>query len=374
MSDKIKEVVGYACEFADYIPKEVQTDCSICLHVLRDPQMVDCCCYRFCKGCIQRVLNTFSKCPLCNQRSPITIADKQLARTLKQKKVKCTYHREGCRWIGELSMLDDHLDTFQRVEGCCFKNMRCIYCNILLQKSEVEDHESKCLKKPSVCEYCYEYECLRHELAQHWISCRLYPIPCPKGCGATVTRSSISQHFEVSCSLAIVDCEFALQGCEIKVRRKDMKDHMTQSMEDHLALLLKMYSNLEIAYKAEKKRCRQLEVELEEVKSRTEKESENRDNEVSVLKTLCDLRAGDDFSDPKDQVLVENLPPTTTEQMIRSLFGQHGRLHQVRFYPSNLIGVVEYDSNYSLKCLFHKYNSTGIRLRGYQLKCVSLGY
>ena len=49
-------VVGYACDFVDTIPKELQTECSICLHVLRDPHMVDCCGYRFCKSCIEQEL------------------------------------------------------------------------------------------------------------------------------------------------------------------------------------------------------------------------------------------------------------------------------------------------------------------------------
>ena len=374
MADQLEEVVGYNCEFVEHVPKELQTDCFICLHVLRDPQMVDCCCYRFCNRCIQQVLNNFNRCPLCNQRNPTIVADKQLARTLKQKEVKCTHHRKGCKWIGKLSLLDDHLDTVRRVEGCFFKNMRCMYCNILLQKNEIEDHESNCLMKPTVCEYCTEYQCLRHELAQHWESCSLYPILCPKGCGATVTHLSISQHYEVSCSLAIVECEFAPHGCEIKVRRRDMKDHMAQSMENHLTILMKKYSKLQVAYETEKIQYGQLENELEDVKSESERESVKRDHELSVLKTLCNLRAGDDFSEANDQVIVENLPPSTTEQMIRSLFGQHGRLHCVKFYSSSLIAVVEYHSNYSIESLFRKYNSTGIKLRGNQLKCIPLGY
>ena len=59
-------IVGYACEFMDTIPKEFQTECSICLHVLRDPHMVDCCGYRFCKRCIEQVMSEFKSCPLCN--------------------------------------------------------------------------------------------------------------------------------------------------------------------------------------------------------------------------------------------------------------------------------------------------------------------
>ena len=377
MAYQQEEVVGYSCEFVEDVPKEIQTDCSICLHVLKDPQMVGCCCYSFCNSCIQRVLHKFNKCPLCNQRNPMTVADKQLARTLKQKKVKCTHDKEGCKWTGALSMLDDHLDTVRRTDGCVFKKMRCRHCNTTLQKNQMKDHESKCLKKPTVCEFCTRFQCLRHELAQHWESCSLYPILCPKGCGATVTRLSISQHFDVSCPLTIVECEFASHGCEIKVRRRDMKDHMTQSMEDHLAMLTKKCSKLEIAYEVEKRMNRQLAVQLEDAqvdRENIEGERDEAEREVTVLKTLCNLRANDGFDNPNDQVIVYNLPPAATEHMVKSLFGQHGPIYRVMFYPCSSIALIEYNSNDSVNRLFRKYNSTGIRLHGYQLKCMSLEY
>ena len=41
-----------------------------------------------------------------------------------------------------------------------------------------------------------------------------------------------------------MDCEFASHGCDVKVRRRDMRDHMTQSMEDHLAVLTEKCSKL----------------------------------------------------------------------------------------------------------------------------------
>ena len=57
---------GYSCQFVEAIPTELQTECSICLHTVRDPYMVDCCGYRFCKDCIMPVYVAFKKCPLCN--------------------------------------------------------------------------------------------------------------------------------------------------------------------------------------------------------------------------------------------------------------------------------------------------------------------
>ena len=372
MAENQQAAVGYSCEFVDVIPKELQTECSVCLHVLRDPHLVDCCGYRFCKRCIDRVLYEFKTCPLCNQKQPTIVADKQLSRTLRQKRVKCTHRDEGCKWVGELSALDDHLDAAKRVDGCLFKSLRCVHCNIPQHKSQIEEHESKCQKKPVVCEYCSVFQCLRHELAQHWEFCGLYPIFCPKGCGTKVTRLGLGRHFKGSCPFTIVDCEFSHVGCEVKVPRRSMRDHMDQSTKDHLSLLSKQYSKLHIEHERVKESNHQLKIELVEEKNKREAEVV-KDEEIALLKTLCAMRSGDEFEEPRDQVAIDNLPPRATEQMLRSLFGQHGPVYAVKFYSTS-IAVVEYESNDSIGKLFRKYNSTGVRLLGSRLKCVHLGY
>lgn len=184
------------CHFMEEIPKELQTECSICLQVLRDPHIVDCCGYRFCKSCINVYLSKNSNCcPMCKYQNPDTVTDKQLARTLRQKKVKCTHKEEGCEWIGVLSELDEHLDSTKRMEGCAFKTLQaCAHCNMSLKRNEFENHELRCPQKPLRCEFCDEFKCPQHEMAQHWESCDLYPIVCPKDCGVTMTRLSLDEH------------------------------------------------------------------------------------------------------------------------------------------------------------------------------------
>ena len=337
---------GYACEFIDVIPKELQTECSICLHVLKDPHMVDCCGNRFCRTCIDTHLSKNDNyCPLCKHHLPLTVADKQLARTLRQKRVSCTHREEGCKWTGELSLLDEHLDFTKRMEGCSFKSLMCSYCDLSFRSSHIESHELRCLKKPVVCEYCDEFECLQYELAQHWEFCDLYPILCSKGCGAMVTRLGLDEHIEDWCSMTIVDCEFAYTGCEVKVPRKNMREHMDQSVSDHLVMLRKKYSRLVKKYEKEREENEQLKVELEAEKN----------------KRYTDEQRG--------QVLVENLSFGTDEQMVRSRFGQFGCLHTVKFYSSSLTALVKYQNDDSIHNMFQTYNSSGIKLRGAQLKC-----
>ena len=378
-------VVGYACEFVDTIPKELQTECSICLHVLRDPHMVDCCGYRFCKSCIERVLAEFKSCPLCNHRQPKAVADKQLSRTLREKKVRCAHKGEGCKWVGELSALNEHLDVTKRVDGCIFKYMRCHFCHLMFRYDGIENHESKCHKKPVICEYCNIFQCLQHELPQHWENCTLYPIICPKGCGAKITRISMDKHFRNWCPLSIVDCEFVFAGCMVRVQRKHMKAHLDEAMKDHLDSMVKTFSSMKVAYKDEMdevteklkkvmEELKEVKQELVDTKAQQRDRESGRDQEITLLKKLCAVRQEDDFDEPRDQVLVHNLPSRTTEQMLKSTFGQHGPVFTLKLYSRHSVAVVEYQNNESIPKLFQKHNSTGIKLLGHQLKCIHLKY
>ena len=119
-----------------------------------------------------------------------------------------------------------------------------------------------------------------------------------------------------------------------------MNDHLKLSMKDHLTMLKNENSRLKRAYEEEQKKNVQLK-EMEE-------------------------------AEQKDQVFVENLSWGTTEQMLRSRFGQFGRLHSVKFYAASYNALVKYKDNSSIDELFQTYNSNGIKLHGAQLKCVHL--
>ena len=124
---------GYTCLFMDEIPKELQTECSICIQVLRDPHVVDSCGYRFCKSCIDVHFSKSSNyCPMCKHQNPNTIADKLLARTLRQKKVKWTHKEDGCecrRWSRDLSrgVAGVRRDVRTRSHANCWVSCTCVF-------------------------------------------------------------------------------------------------------------------------------------------------------------------------------------------------------------------------------------------------------
>ena len=370
--------------------------------------MIDCCGNRFCKGCIEQILADNNSCPLCRaHRQPKVMADKQLSRILREKRVRCVHKGEGCKWIGQLSALDEHLDVTKRVDGCRYRNIHCSYCRSLFRFDQLTNHESMCPRKPVICEYCNVFQCLRYELHQHYENCTLYPIVCPKGCGAKITRAGLDKHFRNWCPLGIIDCEFAYAGCKVTMHRKCMKHHLDEDMEDHLDLMKKKFSAMKVAYEEQRHKSEQLEneldeameelgeaqgesaeakeeleevrEELEEVKQELEdKKAQLQRNttreDMTLVKKLCFLRQESGFCRAKDQILVSNLPPQTTEQMLKSLFGQHGPIYAVKLYSDFDIGIVEFQNTDSVPAMFRKYHSSGIRLRGYQLKCICLEY
>lgn len=167
------------------------------------------------------------------------------------------------------------------------------------------------------------------------------------------------------------------------MHRKCMKHHLDEDVKDHLDLIKKKFSAIKVAYEKEQDTSKELKdelegvkVELEEVKQELEDEkAQQRDKtmeDLTLVKKLCFLRQESGFCQAKDQILVSNLPPQTTEQMLKSIFGHHGPIYAVKLFSDDEIAVVEFRHTDSVSIMFQKYHSSGIRLRGYQLKCVRL--
>lgn len=154
---------GYAVEFVHKPPKELQTECSVCLQVLSQPKMVDCCGYRFCSSCLSQVELSVGRqqlCPLCGQ--PFTsMPDKQLERTLSGFEVYCSHKKNGCGWKGKLGSLSEHLNERPRSEqdmprGCPYQAVKCIRCRSPCQRSLMDDHvKNKCSRRDLDCHFKY---------------------------------------------------------------------------------------------------------------------------------------------------------------------------------------------------------------------------
>ena len=196
---------GFECEFVEKPPKAVQSECPVCLLVLREPYQATCCGYSFCQVCIERIKIRNIPCPCCKVEESDHFPNKGLKRALYEFKVKCIHETKGCQWVGELGELDNHLNSNptkeKQLKGCKLVRIQCIHCSELLQRCDIPAHQlDECLRRPFSCEYCNEFESNYEDVtANHWPVCGKQPLPCPNKCGETFQRQNIENHTGKDC-------------------------------------------------------------------------------------------------------------------------------------------------------------------------------
>ena len=202
-------------------PQELQTECAICLHVVREPYLVDCCGYRFCRVCVETEARKTqwpgflgADCPLCKKKFT-TVPDKLLGRTLKQKHVYCQNKDLGCKWVDELSQLEKHLklnpnrgiSDDDRLRGCRFVQLKCSYCDDLIERREMKNHESSCPQRPITCTYCRKSTASADDLCRHLDICPSFPVSC-EACDRVCKHIGLKDHIVKSCPCTQIKCKY----------------------------------------------------------------------------------------------------------------------------------------------------------------------
>ena len=100
---------GYECEFVEPPTSVFQTECPICMLVLRDPYQCECCGKSFCHSCSKRIQAEHKSCPHCKEANFKVFQDNGLKHALNQLHVFCTHSKDGCEWNGELGELEHHM-------------------------------------------------------------------------------------------------------------------------------------------------------------------------------------------------------------------------------------------------------------------------
>ena len=121
--------------------------CLICHCVMKEPHIVTCCCNKMCRDCIQRVHLSGQPCPTCREPNFSIFLEKRLNSEILDLKVRCTHHRNGCEWVGELRDLKKHTNP---VNGSCgFIKVKCPFgCPVAYLRRDTINHESVCTNLP----------------------------------------------------------------------------------------------------------------------------------------------------------------------------------------------------------------------------------
>ena len=76
---------GYDCDFVEPPPQAFQTECPVCLQILKEPCLISCRCgQKFCRVCIEGVKRDNKPCPLCNLHNFTFMQDHGFERSLKR--------------------------------------------------------------------------------------------------------------------------------------------------------------------------------------------------------------------------------------------------------------------------------------------------
>ena len=344
MSEDLKELAEnvkssselFDCKFVEPFPKEVQTDCSVCLHTLKQPYIVACCGYRFCKSCLAPSIKS---CPLCKEVNFDKLQDKQLERLLNQRSVYCLLQDSGCKWTGELGKLSSHLsfEDSVSVTACEKLPVPCSHCGGYFKRADLPGHQGVCESRPSQCIYC-SYKCPLKELDIHHKNCPKIPRPCKNNCGVHFTPEELESHLANNCPLELMSCEYHFTGCEDKFFRKDFQVHMEENWSSHLnwttVKLKQTLSSLELL-KSEKEK---IQKEKQELQALNEKLAcENKALKQKINKQTLQLK-------------ITNLPPEVTKHNLHCVFGRFGSVTNIQLNKPSHYALIQYSS----QCAYHK--------------------
>ena len=243
---------GYDCELVEPPPTAFQTECPICLHVLKEPCLISCPCgQKICRECVEQIKEDGKPCPLCNKTDFTFMRDYGLERFLKEQEVWCSHKKDGCEWRGKLGEYEQHLNEDPSPEnqltGCQFVEVGCVHgCWERFQRRHIASHQDeKCPERPYSCKYCHEYESTFEEVTEdHYFDCEMYPVTCPNKCrGDFFRRQDMEKHVKNECPLEEIHCPLHYAGCKVRLPRKDMPNHMSDTVT-HLTLLATVTQSL----------------------------------------------------------------------------------------------------------------------------------
>ena len=279
---------GYDCEFVNPPPDAFQAECPICLQILKEPCVIECPCgQKMCRECVERIKEAGKSCPLCNKTDFSYVRDYGLERYLKSCDVWCSKKEDGCEWRGKLGEFEQHLNENpapgNQLNGCQFVEVECKHeCGGWFQRRYIATHQDQeCLERPYSCEHCNEYDSTFKEVTDiHYAECPKYPVTCPNECRHDpFERQEIEDHLKDDCALAKVSCPLHYAGCEVELPRKDMPEHMKDTVT-HLTLL----ANVTLSLMKENQELRENQRVTEETQRATEEKQRVTEKEVAVLK------------------------------------------------------------------------------------------
>ena len=85
--------------------------CSICMKVLCEPHLMNCCGQQFCEHCLEKWLLKNKTCPHCRSANFSHIFMHPTSRKVGNLKVYCPNKQDGCKVVLKICEYEQHLST-----------------------------------------------------------------------------------------------------------------------------------------------------------------------------------------------------------------------------------------------------------------------
>ena len=223
------------------------------MKVLRKARLAECCGQHYCDSCLAQWFrsNPYQKiCPYCRSTNFQHVLNKEKIREINEFRVRCTNFEQGCKWVGELQSINNHLESDS---GCRLVHVKCnngaytllgfrmgrVVCGAEMERGYLADHsENKCRCRQYACEYCGYVDTydaiagtgkMRNQHSNvtsgnHYNTCENFPLKCVNGCREkNIRRKDMKSHQE-QCPLEKIGCPFHSR-CGADILRKDMESH-----------------------------------------------------------------------------------------------------------------------------------------------------
>ena len=233
----------YQYDFVDPLPEECP--CSVCLEVQVDPHQVTCCGKIFCKSCLDKLIRGSQNCPNCRKNlNNRYFPDLNTERRIKQLRVRCENHTRGCKWVGYMKDLKrvhipecpNHLVPCTNLsKKPVIRSRSTSKCGVLVQRHDLHNHMTHLCKWRRVkCTQCKLEGTHCFITGEHIQRCPDVLVVCSnEGCDIKIKRKDLPDH-QASCSKQIVSCRYSSVGCKARITRENIVSHNQECVEQHL--------------------------------------------------------------------------------------------------------------------------------------------
>ena len=253
--------------FAEEKPRD-ELECIICKSLADEPHQTGCCGHTVCFKCADEWRKRSNSCPNCRE-APLDLAkDPRSKRFINSHTVYCSHYESGCEWKGSISELQSHLQS-----KCLYEEISCENegCMMKVKRRNVDDHLKKtCSMRWQPCPCCQAMFTYSKIITDHYKECPSWPKRCPNHCGTEekLMRSTLQDHVDNNCPEQVISCQFAEAGCTVRVKRKEMADHIQKAVGEHMTAMMSDYVKVKKEHNNLQKDYNSLKIDCELLKSR----------------------------------------------------------------------------------------------------------